>query len=63
MTDGQKDMAKLTVALLNFTNALKNSPDGEKFDCTKSERETIGNTDVWSWREMAQNKKQTRPAA
>jgi len=34
-------MAKLIVAFSNFTNALKNSQDGAKFDCTKSESEMI----------------------
>ena len=56
-------MAKLIVSFPNFTNALKNSQDGAGFDCTKSERETIGERDERSRREMAENKKQTQLGA
>jgi hypothetical protein len=61
-TDGQRDMAKLIVALRNFTNACKNSQDGAEFDCRKLECERIGDRDERSQREM-ENKKQTQLAA
>ena len=59
------DVAKLIVSFRNFTNALKNSQDGAEFDCSKSERETIGERerDERSRREMAENKKQTQLSA
>jgi hypothetical protein len=56
-------MTKVILAFRNFANVPKNSPDGAEFDCRKTECETVRERDARSWREMAENKKQTHLAA